>query len=707
MRKSSLLLGISAIALSGGISPAARAQTTVAATNAAQLGTVVVTAERRKSSVQKTALTITVVKGTDITRHGDTELSQILQDVPGLQFQGNENSGDTGGAQSVGGAGGPPDIAIRGLGTDGPNKSPATAVYLDGVILQSGGADYYDVNRVEVLSGPQGTLYGRDATGGAVSIITNDPTQKFSVFGQVQYGSYNFLGGQMVVNIPLADVLALRVGFNGDEHRAYLKGESGHESEYNSRAKLLYKPIDTLSLLIGAEYYHADDNITQGVFEIDGYPKATSPAEPTNFDVVGGAARNPIEFHKYYADFDWNLGLTNVTYIPAYQTTHSFTGSSNPFTGYGQTVSPYNQTVTHEFRLANPDNSKLIWVAGLYYYHSDYAQLYSGGAGPTALFFTFPQYYTNNSIAGFGEATYPITSFLRLTGGARENSDGVRISTGGPPGSPPGELLSYSHRFEHFDWKARIDGDLSPTNLLYAMVSTGYRPGGFANGETYQNESLTSYEVGSKNRFSNITLNAAAFYYDYSGFQSLQSASVLIDGAYRPVSTVLVLPAKEYGLDIEASAYLTPNDKVSLSPELMQGTYSGNGSYAGNVVVANGKMLPHMTNFSVSGSYSHDFDLADGSVVTPDVDFHYQTKEITDFDTSNYPSLNPEFVQNAYGLINSSIDYTSPNGKYSVDVYGKNLSNTVYKLTDTVGGPGVSATLADPRTFGVIFQAHI
>ena len=121
MMRSKLLLGISMLAL--GVTASARAQTTAAqaASATGETGTVVVTAERRTSSVQKTALTITVVSGSAINRHGDTELSQILQDVPGVQFQGNENTGDTGGALSVGGSGGPPDIAIRGLGTVGPN----------------------------------------------------------------------------------------------------------------------------------------------------------------------------------------------------------------------------------------------------------------------------------------------------------------------------------------------------------------------------------------------------------------------------------------------------------------------------------------------------------------------------------------------------------------------------------------------------------
>lgn len=708
MKRSKLLLGMSMVALSGTISLGARAQTAPAARAPAatgqELGTVVVTAERRKSSVQKTALTITVVSGASVTKHGDTEMAQILQDVPGVQIQGTDGSGVQSG---VGGSGGPPNIAIRGLGTDGPNKAPSTAVYLDGVLLENGGLDYYDVNRVEILSGPQGTLYGRGATGGAVSIITNDPSQKYEVFGEVQYGSYDFLGGQVVVNVPFTDQLALRVGFNGDQHNGYLKADTGTDNEYNTRAKLLYQPNDSIRALLGAEYYHAGDTLATGSF----LASAAQP-EPPNFTTnvlaaTGGFDRD--EFHKYYGQFDLDLGLTNVTYIPAYQTTHSESGyttsAGTPAQFFQETVSPFDQTVTHELRFANAEGSKLIWVAGLYYYHNDLAQLYYiQPPGVPSPFLAYPQYPTQNSIAGFGEATYPITSYLRITGGARENEDSVKTTTGCSPGSPPGCSEVFAQRYSHFDWKARLEGDITPQNLAYLMVDTGYRPGGYVNGSTYSVEKVTAYELGSKNRFNNVTLNASAFYYDYSGFQSPESVTV----NDQPVTTMLVLPAKFYGLDVEASAYLTPNDKLSLDPEVEQGTYTGNGEYGGAVVQSNGKLAPHVSNFSISGSYSHDFDLADGAVITPDADFHYQTKQITDFDVSNYPALNPEFVQNAYGLFNASLEYTSPNQKYSVIFYAKNVSNTVYKLTDANEPPaGVQSTLGDPRTLGIILQAHL
>jgi len=721
------------VALSGGISLGAHAQTGPATAGPVatgqELGTVVVTAERRKSSVQKTALTINVVSGANITKHGDTEMSQIIQDVPGVQVQGTD---DTGATSGVGGSGGPPLIAIRGLGTDGPNKSPATAVYLDGVILQNSGADYYDIDRVEVVSGPQGTLYGRNATGGAVNIITNDPSHKYEAIGQVQYGSDAFVGGQAIVNVPYGDQIAVRLGINGDRHNGYLPGDTGSVKEYNMRGKLLYQPNDNIRALLGVELFHADNSLAAGSY-------AVTPAnpEPHNFDVTSSidGFDNDI-FEKYYAQFDVNLGLANLTYIPAFQTTHSTSGNTEVFgpgvTFYQDTVSPFNKTTTQEVRISNPDGSKLTWVAGAYYYHTDFEQLYYiQPPGVPAPFLAFPQHPIENSIAGFGEATYPITDTIRVTGGAREDSDSVRTIMGCNPGSPPGCMQIFDSRTskygytagQHFDWKARLEGDLTPVNMVYAMVSTGYRVGGFANGGAYRPETVTSYEIGTKNRFDNITLNAAAFYYDYSGFQVLQSETE----NSQPVSDVVNMPAREYGLDVEASAYLTPNDKVTLLPEFIHGAFSGNGTYAcpagvcgeGLIdypILANGKQMPHISEFSLSGSYSHDFNLANGATITPDADFHYQSKQITDFDISNYAGTpfsasslpNPEFEQTGYGLFNASIIYTSADGYYSVDVYGKNLSNTVYKLTDNNTPPaGVGASLGDPRTIGVILRVHL
>jgi iron complex outermembrane receptor protein len=175
MHKNIWLLGLATIACVHLAPQPAHAETaTPAASAGSELQEVIVTAERRSIDLQKVGLSVTAISGEAIAQQGDSNLAQVLQNVPGVVLQGITEGPSQ---QSVQGGGGPPNIAIRGLGTPSPNTVGAVAIYEDGVLLQGGGANFYDMSRVEVLRGPQGTLYGRGATAGAVNFITNDPTQ--------------------------------------------------------------------------------------------------------------------------------------------------------------------------------------------------------------------------------------------------------------------------------------------------------------------------------------------------------------------------------------------------------------------------------------------------------------------------------------------------------------------------------------------------
>jgi iron complex outermembrane receptor protein len=713
-----LLLGISTLAMGCGTSLPLRAQTTPPAVpgqstppatttqrpEVSDLNEIIVTAEYRTLGLQQSALSVTAISGDDIAQHGDSNISQVLQNVPGVQIQGIEGGMS---ALSVTGGGGPPNISIRGLGTDGPNKSSSTAVYEDGVLLLGGGGEFYDINRVEVLRGPQGTLYGRGATGGAVNIITKDPSQEWEEEARVQYGSDRYVGVQSVLNAPLGDSVSARLGVNAIQHGGYLSNGLDDERDINVRLKILYKPTDDLSLLVGGTYYRFND---QGAGT-----EVVSSQQP-NADVwkttLPGGSSETINYKKIHGTLEWHLGPAELTYIPALQTTDSVDGQ---FGGIGKefTTAPFDRTVTQELRLSGLTQSRIAWSGGAYYYHNTNEQVFS--TGPVAAVFVPPvivtELPTQTSRAAFGELNYPITSALRATVGARETWDHIQATdTFNVFGGVTGDV--FDKDYKHFDWKARLDGDLSPDNLVYGMVSTGYRPGGSVNGVGYTNEVVKAYEVGSKNRFDNaVTLNAAAFYYDYSGFQSPQSVTDPNNQAIFQ-SVIVSLPARIYGLDVELTAHVTPHDTITASPEFLRGHYGSNftftSPYDGSVssIATSGGQLPHMPKFSISGSYVHTFDLPNGAGLMADADAHYQMRQLTDFDTSNYPSTNPIFNQDGYTIVNTFLTYVSPKESYSVTAYGKNLANEVYKLTTSASFGQNIAYVNDPRTYGVIVRVH-
>jgi iron complex outermembrane receptor protein len=707
MGRKIFLMGLSTIACAHLVSrtACAQAQTPVSDANS-ELQEVIVTAERRKIDLQKAALSVTAISGDDIAQHGDSDVAQVLQNVPGVVLQGVSDGPSQ---QSVQGGGGPPNIAIRGLGTPSPNTVGAVAIYEDGVLLQGGGANFYDMTRVEVLRGPQGTLYGRGATAGAVNFITNDPTQEFGASGRIQYGSYDLIATQGMLNVPLTDALSIRAAFNQIRHNGFFNNGQSNEDDISSRVKLLYKPTDNFSLLLGYVDYSSSGTGPGQVL-------LSSNPNPTDWTTnVAGGTGNPISYRKAYAELLWSLGFANLSYIGGYQTTHStfstnwngfdcVMGVNSPCT-YLVVTQPMNRTWTHELRLESEGESALSWVAGAYYYNNKFQTAFEPGLVPPATgaaytpALAFAQSASPTSIGLFGEATYAVNSTVRLTGGLREDQDKVAQTQTFEPGGSGGTAVPYSETLHHLDWKARVETDLSANNMLYGMVSTGYRPGAFVNGQKTEDERVTAYEVGSKNRsLGNLTVNGAVFYYDYSGFQNVES--VIVNGA--PNSIVVPLPAMFYGAELELAAQLGQSDRLTFAPAVERAKFTAGAPG----VLTDGGIIPNTPKFSVSGRYEHGFALPAGDRLSWDVDSHYQSQALTDFDFSNYPTTNPTFLQKAYSIVNSSLTFAPASGKYSVTVYGKNLGNTLYKLTVYNPNPP-SAYVSDPRTFGVMISAKL
>jgi iron complex outermembrane receptor protein len=704
MHKNVWLLGLAAIACAHLAAPPVYAETaTPTAETGSDLEEVVVTAERRSINLQKAGLSVTAISGEAIAQHGDIDVAQVLQNVPGIVLQGVSDGPSQ---QSVQGGGGPPNIAIRGLGTPSPNTVAAVAVYEDGLLLQGGGANFYDMSRVEVLRGPQGTLYGRGATAGAVNLITNDPTHQFEASGRIQFGSYELIATQGMFNAPLSDVLSMRVAFNQIRRNGFFNNGQSDEDDISARVKLLFSPTDNFSLLLGYVDYNSKGT---GPGQVD---VSTNP-NPTQWrTTVPGGGSDPISYRKAYANVLWGLGFANLSYVGGYQTTDStFSTYCHCFFGFTYQVvrQPYNKTWTHELRLESTGDSALSWVGGAYYYNNKFQTTFEPGtAAPVAGMpyvpaFGFAQSFSPTSLGLFGEVTYALTTSKRLTGGVRETRDHEVQSQTFEPGGTGGIPATFDATFRHFDWKVRVETDLSANNMLYGTVSTGYRPGGFVNGIKSENETVRAYEIGSKNRIDNmLTLNGAVFYYNYSGFQNLAS----VPDPNNPGSVISVLvpiPATFYGGELEAVAQLSAADRLTLSPALLEAKFTADRA----TYLTKDGTIPNTPKWSLSGSYEHSFMLPGNARITWGVDAHYQTQELTDFAASNYPTPSPVFQQRAYAITNTSLTYAPGNGKFNVTVYGRNIFNTIDKLTIYNQGPPPAAFVNDPRTYGVMLSGKL
>jgi outer membrane receptor protein involved in Fe transport len=705
-----------------------------------KLQEIVVTAERRAANVQDAAASISVRSGAQLLREGRYSMQQIMEDVPGVMVVSPAN--DVADQMASGGTDTEGDnITIRGIGANSAPSTlpsvPTTAVYTDGVYEGIGGN--YDIARVEVLRGPQGTLYGRSATAGVVAIHTQDPS--FSAFGgdaSVEFGNYALKHYTAAFNLPVNDTVAIRI--SGDEYQrgGYYSSQGGALKQTSGRIKVLYRPTDDLSVLFGA----ALENNRVHTGGEAGY--LTAPNTIVYNEVPVKLSLN--DFRQYWLHLKWNLPFGELSYLPAVRTWHEnanfyATGPFNfPLSQFVDT--PFDQFLTQELHLASKPGSKITWQAGAFWYDNrlhnlnDITWQSSGG-----LLANENNRKETKDWGVFAQATYPFSEATRLTGGLRYDytyAQTSQVYTSNvnllcnvvfpcAGGSGPGLPLNLSsltlngdagiRHFHNITYTGRLEHDLTRHNLLYATISTGFLPGdvqvttGAGNlpvVRPYAEETLTSYEVGTKNRFLDDTLqiNGDVFFYHYGGYQ--------VSGAGNPTNPstffLAVVPAKVKGAELELLYQLTPRDRVGINYSYTDAYY-----FHEPVDFVAYVAQTHITGVApqtASGWYEHGFQLPGGSTFALRIDGRWSSP----YDLANLsPLLAAEgggaFIRTDSRLIGDITGaWDSVSGRYSVSAYVRNIGNnrSLASVSLQTLVPTVIANAAqfDPRTFGVVISAH-
>lgn len=729
----------------------------------ATLEEIIVTAERRESNVQDTAAAISVRKGDELSAQGRLTTRQILEDVPGISALGDPSfimpSSDVQGR----------DITIRGVSS--PNAAPssgvsiisavpATAVYVDGVFEGIGGS--YDIDRVEVLRGPQGTLYGRSATAGVVAFHTRNPTfDGVGIDASAELGNYDLRHYSAALNAPVSDTFAVRLaGDYRDQDEGYYGIARGFIRETtNGRIKALWQPNESFSLLMGVAAQQ-DNSHTGGTETIATPP---GPAISTRETPVtpGGT-----ESRQYWAEINWDFGPLTLTYQPAYRTwtqddivfaASDFIGSGADLYQFAQT--PSDSFTTHELRLASNENSKFHWQTGAFYYDNKLKAInatwlyYPDGTQAGSLFASRDKRRTEN-LGIFGEGTMTFTDALSLTVGVRyddtritvneaytvnQNSFcGTALRAGDPACTGPGLPLDNTTftldntklTFHNFNYKVRLEYDLAPENMLYAMISTGFRPGDAGvsgsppttplNAVRVEPEKLTAFEIGSKNRFLNdgLQANASVYFYRYRGFFTsyYPNTPSPCDPCNPSANVSASEPADSYGAELELLYQLTQRDRLGLNYSYAKSYWvDKDAAFAAAQPEHYRAIMPHL----LTANYDHRFTLPGDSTFTARVDARYVPAYLTSNWNVDYLALG--FDQ--YGetedqtIFNLTGTWASSGGRYSVSGYVRNvfdehqLANNGYSLPnviDPIQGQYIFTRVGrtDPRTYGVMFSAH-
>lgn len=699
--------------------PAPQPQADAAGSSSA-LGAIVVTAERWRENSQSVPIAIAPLTAAALRQNGINSTLGLQQDVPELQMTTNATNGEP---------------YLRGVGTDIINVGTdnSIAVYQDGV-YQARAADsiseFYDVNRVDVVMGPQGTLFGRNAAGGAISIETNDPVDRFEAGTDLQLGNYDQARDTAMVNLPISPAVAFRAASFYDYHEGYSTYEylPGYRDDgvdaWGTRAKLRIKPTGSLSFILAGEY--TDDRSSRNLAPIvdsalyspaiDAFGATPSPnprvVQNNSLDVVD------VTQSRVYGTLRWEIGDAQLKSITAYE--NSLNDQVNLDIDATDVdfahISDYerSKTFSQELQLASsPGGGPLHWVAGMFYFHESAAQVYpitinvpTIPAPPPDAVIAYNASLFTHAYAAYGQASYRIGR-IRLTAGTRYN-DERKKSTFLEAMTDPYHILSPNGSFtltnpQNQSWNAwtpRFDVDyiVKRDVMVYVSATRGFKSGGMnlmGSGEVFQPETLWDYEGGIKATWLDRRLrtNLDYFRYDYENMQVSVFNGFTTIVTNVPRSTVT-------GFEANLWALPAPGLLVDLHLALLDarvGQFSTLNPNTGELENITDNILPRAPKKSLTAGAQYTFPFRDFGQVTLSGQAKYQSMMyFTYWDDASVS-------EGGYTLFNARLSYQSQGTHWYLALYGRNLGNKLYR-TNMIQSTTLIGTLefwGPPRTFGL------
>ncbi|KKC27009.1 TonB-dependent receptor [Sphingomonas sp. SRS2] len=696
------LIGASAIALM--LAGAAQAQDTTPQSEAATGGLeeIVVTAQKRSENIQKTPAAVTAFTGNALVQSGTTDLRAVQNIVPGARFQ---QEGAT------------TQVILRGVGSnlDFGAIEPTVAFNVNGIFTPREGTSQplFDLDRIEVLPGPQGTLYGRNALGGTINISFKRPTHDLETSAVLEGGNYDLMHATVVQNVPLGEGVAARAAIDFTKRDGYMESGAYSKDDIAARLGLLFDRTEGFTAYLWGQYTKRDGSpsnlVNKGFDPVTGqFSKDAFLRDRPWDDLRVGAFADPsalpfgqpiaekqkYNLYNFGAQFDLEVadGVT-LTYVPGY-----FHLDSNSSYWLG-VIPDYKEDnyrlITQELRLSG-NSDRLNWLAGLYAYtQKTYGYSFVGKAsGPFGFIASGVLHHRVKGIAAFGQATYDLNDAWRLTAGGRLSYDKRKGSGISPDVGNP--LFTFEKSFKRFDYKIGTEFDVSPTAMVYLTYQTAYQPGTFNEAPstpTFSNlinsPKLSSITGGFKSRFLDNTLqiNVEGFYYKYNDLL-LQAYD-----ASKPYNQVFNAKAETYGVQIDTVFQPTPDDRLSASLGYL---HARNKEFAVPGLAAfEGLSLPYAADWTINVAYHHDFHLSNG-YIRPAVDARYESTYFADFVHTPGTNQKPTWRENA------SITYFADTNKWSAGLWIKNITNkAVIAATAAAGIPGpATAYLEEPRTYG-------
>ncbi|MBC7767739.1 MAG: TonB-dependent receptor [Phycisphaerales bacterium] len=676
---------------------------------------VIVTARRREESLQDVPIAITVQTAEQLDQRGAENITVLQQTVPNATIQVARGSNST-------------LIAfIRGVGQQDPlwGFEPGVGLYVDDVYIarpQAAVLDIFDIERIEVLRGPQGTLYGRNTVGGAVRYVTRlMDTEEAHLRARVQYGSYNQLDGIISGSLPLTEnfvvggALALysRDGFGENQ----VTGAEHYNKDVDAfRLSAQWTPTDALTIRLTADGVDDDSNPRHGS-RLASFPAGGPSYDPQDsvYDTRAGSGDdNHVETRGSALHIDYeispNLTVRSITAQREGRTNGTIDFDNTEFPTLDIPAFYSDEQFTQEFQLLF-DYDRIQGVAGLYYLDALAEGAFDTVLGGLATTIFTQGSVDTESLAAFADVSFDITESLALSVGGRwtrdektgqvyrQNFTGIRSPFFGNGAAIPGLVrtnYTNSAEFEEFTPRVSVTWEPSDELTLYTSYSQGFKSGGFdmrgdavftpdtVNG--YAPEFVDTYEIGFHSSFwqGRFNLSGAVFQSEYTDMQITRQEPTTLGGIASFVDNAA--SAEIRGAELEGRLFLSDNLSANFAVGYIDGSFN---EYISNTVVANpapppativvpidlsgSAALQNTPDITASASFTYTAALAGGQLaITPSASYRG--------DSQMFEFASASLDQGAYTLYNASITWTSEGDRLRLGLHGQNLGDEEYRV---------------------------
>ena len=661
---------------------------------------VIVTAARRETSLQDTPIAVSAITREQIEVQRVESISDVQLLVPGLTFTSLNH------AESY--------VSIRGTGikNDAPGTDLGVSVFIDDVPttgIADNDPDLFDLQDIEVLRGPQGTLFGRNVTGGAVLIHTALPSFTPTTKLEVTYGDHDLIQTRALASGPLLDnTLAGKLTVSMTKQDGNVANLTTHHADNaidiaSLRGQLRWTPTENLQALLSGDITRDTSNSRTiklfGTFQPTLWPKLHYGPDVT--DEVSDP-RGDKRIHGLSAKVDWTLPFATLTSISGYrnvQTSIDWETIGDPLGQLGSNQSERDHQVTEELHLASPSGGRrLTWIAGLFFLHSDranYHPLYFHDLVPGAFLSTVsptwatPNTLTNSqevqtrSVAGFASATYAIVDPLKLTVGVRESNErkSGHSLLSDAAGTTPYLDAHYAHTWSSFTPQANLAYQPTTDLLAYATVATGFKSGGYDINATtiaglqtpFNPEKVTSYEVGVKDSALNhrLQLDLAVYRAYYHDLQVTSFNPIAVDYVTSNAASSLI-----QGVEFEGVAKLLDSLTAGVSYDYTDAKYRNyqSANASGPPTVYSGNRIPYVARdqWHVFANWERPLESGRG-VITLGADVTYRSA--IEFDDANSASRALVDQTKYRGVTNAHISWESATKGLTVNLWAKNLTD--------------------------------